>query len=69
MSRKKLESWHFWIAVDMVAIGIYAAKDLNLTAGLYIAFLFMAIAGYFRWKKSLQTSQTEFAAADLETAT
>ncbi len=52
LTRKKLESWYFWIAVDVVAIGVYYAKGLNLTAGLYMAFLGMAVAGLFRWKKS-----------------
>lgn len=52
MSRKKLESWYFWIAVDCVAIYIYAAKSLFLTSGLYCAFLVMAIAGLLRWHKT-----------------
>lgn len=54
MSRKKLESWHFWIAVDVVAIYIYAVKGLHLTAGLYAAFLIMAIIGLQKWKQSMQ---------------
>ncbi len=66
MSRKKLESWYFWVAVDLVAIGIYAAKALHLTAGLYTAFLFMAIVGFFKWKKSLQATQADFVETDLE---
>ncbi len=53
MSRKKLESWYYWIAVDIIAIGIYYSKDLKLTAGLYTAFLIMAIIGLFSWKKTL----------------
>ena len=57
MSRKKLESWHFWIAVDCVAIYIYAVKGLHLTAGLYTAFLFMAIAGLLRWQKALALNE------------
>ncbi|HOI89849.1 MAG TPA: AAA family ATPase [Candidatus Rifleibacterium sp.] len=56
MSRKKLESWHFWIAVDIVAIYIYAVKGLHLTAGLYTAFLIMAIVGLQKWKQSMQQS-------------
>jgi len=54
MSRKKLESWHFWIAVDVVAIYIYAVKGLHLTAGLYTAFFIMAIIGLQKWKQSMQ---------------
>lgn len=31
MARKRLESWFFWIAVDVVAIGVYLYKGLYLT--------------------------------------
>lgn len=68
LSRKNIESWYFWIAVDCIAIGIYAAKGLQLTAGLYTAFLFMAIFGLFKWKKSLQLTQNELVSDDLEPA-
>lgn len=53
MSRKNLESWYFWIAVDVVAIAVYLYKDLYLTAGLYCVFLVLACMGYALWKKSL----------------
>lgn len=54
LSRRKLESWYLWIAVDIVAIYVYAAKNLHLTAVLYALFLIMAFAGVSRWKQSLQ---------------
>jgi nicotinamide mononucleotide transporter len=50
MTRKRLESWLFWIAVDVVAIAIYFHKSLWLTSGLYGVFLVMAIAGYRAWR-------------------
>jgi nicotinamide mononucleotide transporter len=53
MARKKIESWFFWITVDVVAIGVYLYKSLYVTTGLYTVFLFMAISGYFVWRKSL----------------
>ncbi|WP_431241375.1 nicotinamide riboside transporter PnuC [Flavobacterium sp. P21] len=49
---KVLESWLFWIAVDVVAIGVYSYKELYFTAILYVLFLIMAIAGYLEWKKA-----------------
>lgn len=53
MARKKLESWLFWIAVDVVAIGIYWNKSLFLTSGLYSVFLVLATMGLFAWRKSM----------------
>lgn len=66
MSRKKLESWYYWIAVDIIAIGIYYSKDLKLTAGLYTAFLIMAIIGLVKWRRSCLEQST---AAEAELCT
>ena len=52
MGKKRLESWWFWIVVDVVAIGIYAAKGLYPTAGLYAVFLGLAVAGALAWSRS-----------------
>lgn len=54
MIKKILGSWLFWIGVDIVAIGIYAYKDLYFTSALYVAFLVMAIIGYFEWKRTFK---------------
>ena len=52
-TRKWLENWWLWIAVDVVYVGIYVAKGLFLTAGLYAVFLALAIQGARSWSKSL----------------
>ncbi len=54
LARKRLESWLFWIAVDVMAIGVYIAKELYVTSGLYGVFLILAIMGFFTWRRSLQ---------------
>lgn len=51
LARKVLESWYFWIAVDVLAIGVYFLKQLYLTSGLYAVFLVLAIFGLLAWKK------------------
>ncbi|WP_037575790.1 nicotinamide riboside transporter PnuC [Sporocytophaga myxococcoides] len=51
MSRKKLESWIFWIITDVVAVYVYWYKELYWTTGLYIVFLFLAIMGLVEWRK------------------
>ncbi len=62
MARKKLESWFFWIAVDVAAIGIYFYKSLYLTSGLYSVFLVLATMGYFVWRKSFCEENPEVTA-------
>ncbi len=63
MARKKLESWLFWIGVDVVAIGIYWSKGLYLTSGLYLTFLIMASVGYFVWRGSWRGTEPALRAA------
>jgi nicotinamide mononucleotide transporter len=65
LARKKLESWLLWISVDVVAIGIYWSKGLLLTSGLYMAFLLLAILGFFAWRRSLYDRQWSLAKAQI----
>jgi nicotinamide mononucleotide transporter len=53
MTRKILENWAVWIAVDVVYIAMFVFKRLYLTAGLYAVFLVLAVMGYIQWKRSL----------------
>ncbi len=52
-TRKWIENWPIWIAVDTVYIGIYVVKRLYLTAGLYALFLVLAGIGLAAWRRSL----------------
>ncbi|BEV16116.1 nicotinamide riboside transporter PnuC [Herbaspirillum sp. DW155] len=50
LSRKKLENWLVWIAVDVLYVGLYLYKHLTLTAILYALFVLMAAAGWRSWR-------------------
>ncbi len=58
MGRKVLESWLGWIVVDAVSIGIYGMQGLYPTMVLYAAFLGMATAGWFAWRRSMAERRT-----------
>ncbi len=51
LSRKMVEQWLVWLAVDVVTCGLYIYKDIPLTAGLYGLYSVLAVMGYLRWKK------------------
>ena len=59
MTRKLLENWLLWIAVDVVYIGLFINRQLPLTAMLYAVFLVLAIIGYGQWHRS--AAQTRLA--------
>ena len=49
LARRFVENWVLWIAVDLVAIGLYWSRDLQVTAGLYFIFLMLATTGLIEW--------------------
>jgi nicotinamide mononucleotide transporter len=53
MTRKKLENWLVWVAVDVLYVGMFVFKGLYLTAGLYLVFLGLALKGYVDWRRSM----------------
>jgi nicotinamide mononucleotide transporter len=58
MTRKILENWAVWIAVDVVYVGMFIFKHLYLTAGLYAVFLVLAVMGFIQWRRSLEGRET-----------
>lgn len=53
-AKKKIESWYYWLLVDVLATGIYFYKELYFLAILYMVYIVMAVMGYLAWKKSLE---------------
>jgi nicotinamide mononucleotide transporter len=52
MTRKLLEHWIVWIAVDVVYVGVFVSRGYMLTAVLYLVFLFLAVFGFVQWTRS-----------------
>ena len=53
MTRKILENWLLWIAVDLVYVPMFISQKLYATAMLYFAFLVLAVMGFIEWKRSV----------------
>ena len=56
-ARKIFESWHLWIFVNLVFIGLYVYKSLLLTAVLYAIFAGLSVAGLINWRKLLRRQE------------
>ncbi|MDT8397735.1 MAG: nicotinamide riboside transporter PnuC [Pseudomonadales bacterium] len=52
-SRKKLESWILWLAIDALSIVIYYSQALYFYSLLYLVYVGLAIMGYRAWRKSM----------------
>jgi len=56
MTRKLVENWALWIALDVVYVGMFIFKGLYLTAANYAVYLVLAVLGHVAWKRSLETA-------------
>ena len=57
LSRIYVEQWLVWLAVDVITVGLYIYKDIPLTAGLYALYSALAIAGYMRWRRVIESQK------------
>ena len=55
LAHKYLEQWFIWIAVDVVTCGLYFYKDIPFKASLYALYVIIAIFGFFKWRKMVQS--------------
>ena len=52
MARKHIESWIYWIVVDVIGIWLYFVKDVRFISLLYVVLLVLAIRGLFDWRSA-----------------
>lgn len=51
-ARKHIANWWLWIVVDVVYVGEYIYKGLNLTALLYAGLVALAVLGLRDWRRA-----------------
>jgi nicotinamide mononucleotide transporter len=56
-TRKRIENWLVWIALDVVYVGMYLERGLYPTTGLYSVFLVLAARGLVQWRRDLGPSR------------
>jgi nicotinamide mononucleotide transporter len=61
MTRKKVESWYWWITTNLASIPLYFVKHLVFTSVYYIVLLIIAIGGLMEWRK--RAKQLNYGAA------
>ncbi len=55
-ARRHTAAWWLWIGVDVIYIGMYLHKDLQVTAMLYALFLGLAASGLRQWQRAARAS-------------
>jgi nicotinamide mononucleotide transporter len=53
LMRRKLETWYGWLLINTLAVPLFAARELYLTAFIYLLFWCNAWYGLYRWRREL----------------
>jgi len=52
LARRYIETWLWWIVIDLGLAALFASQGLAPTAALYLAYALLAIAGWREWRRS-----------------
>jgi nicotinamide mononucleotide transporter len=55
LMRRMLETWMFWIVVDLIAVPLFFVREIYLTSFLYAFYLVNAFYGFWRWRRELES--------------
>jgi nicotinamide mononucleotide transporter len=55
-ARMRIESWMYWIVIDLVLAWLYARQGLVATAGLFLVYVGVCIAGLVSWTRQYRSN-------------
>jgi nicotinamide mononucleotide transporter len=58
MTKKKVESWYWWIATNIASIPLYFVKQYVFTSVYYLVLLVMAFFGLITWMQKANKAAT-----------
>jgi len=64
VARKIIENWLYWVVINMVSIFLYLDRELYQTAGLFVLYIVLAVAGYIIWIKKYREQYTAASSPD-----
>jgi nicotinamide mononucleotide transporter len=51
MTKKKVNSWIWWIVTNIASIPLYYVKGYTFTSVYYLILLVLAVMGLLEWRK------------------
>ena len=55
VTRKILENWLYWIAINAVSVWLFMDRGLTQTSALFALYILLSILGYLSWRRTLAT--------------
>ena len=59
MTRKKVESWYWWIITNIASIPLYFVKGYVFTSVYYLILLILAVSGLIAWGRKARGNQRQ----------
>lgn len=59
--KRRVESWPFWLLVNLIAVPLFASRELYLTAALYSAYMVNTLVSWRRWQQLARQTAVEMA--------
>ena len=56
VARKVLENWGYWFVIDSISVYLYAARELYLTALLFVLYLILIVIGFRSWYRDYRAA-------------
>ncbi|MBC8033635.1 MAG: nicotinamide mononucleotide transporter [Chitinophagaceae bacterium] len=53
LAKKQIETWYFWLAVDLVSILLYLTKGIYFLSAEYLLFAGLVFSGLLQWRKKM----------------
>lgn len=63
LMQRRIETWAFWLLVNVIAVPLYASRGLYLTAVLYAVYWVNAIVSWLWWRRLARQSGTVLVAS------
>lgn len=63
-ARRHVAAWWLWIIVDVIYVGEYVYKRLDITSVLYAGFVVLAVVGLRHWQRAREAGSAEPMTAD-----
>jgi nicotinamide mononucleotide transporter len=60
-ARRHVAAWWLWIIVDVIYVGEYVYKRLDITSVLYAGFVVLAVIGLRQWRRAGRAAVAEAA--------
>lgn len=58
LALRRLENWYVWIAVDLIAIPLFASRGLYAAAALYAVYLGLSVWGLIDWHRAWRRARS-----------